>query len=104
MLLPSWLTLFRDAFSGTPPKRGRRPRGATVRLVVEALEDRQCPSGGYLFVPSYDTNSVLRYDGNTGAYVDTPVPKGAGGLSQPYAVLIGPHDHQLYVSSGQFGG
>jgi hypothetical protein len=57
-----------------------------------------------LFVPSYDTNSVLRYDGDTGAYVDTPVPKGAGGLSQPYAVLIGPHDHQLYVSSGQFGG
>ena len=33
----------------------------------DILEDRLCPSGGYLLVTNYDTNSVLRFDEVTGA-------------------------------------
>jgi DNA-binding beta-propeller fold protein YncE len=47
---------------------------------------------------------VLRYNEANGAFVDTFVPRSSGGLIQPYAVLYGPHDHNLYVTSGQFGG
>jgi glucose/arabinose dehydrogenase len=76
----------------------------------DVLEDRLCPSA-YLFVTSSDTNSVMRYDevtgapapsaGNTGA---TFVSKNSGGLSQPVGLVFGPQDHNLYVSSGIFGG
>jgi len=52
-------------------------------------------------VDSYDTNSVLRYDESTGAFVDTFVPKGSGGLYSPGAMIFGP-DHNLYVSNGLF--
>jgi sugar lactone lactonase YvrE len=68
------------------------------------LEDRLTPSGGDLVVASFDSNSVLRYSGDSGAFIDTMVPKASGGLSQPFAVLFGPHDHDLYVSSGFSGG
>jgi hypothetical protein len=44
---------------------------------------------------------VLRYDENTGAYVNSFVPSGSGGLREPMGVLFGP-DHNLYVSSGSF--
>src|SRR5437899_2726581 len=62
------------------PGRGRPAR----RLVLEVLEDRLCPSGGYLLVASFGTNSVQRYDETTGAYVDTFVDHHSGGLAQPF--------------------
>jgi hypothetical protein len=64
---------------------------------MEPLEARLCPSG-YLLVNSYDNNSVLRYDENTGAFVDTLVPKGSGGLGNSLGMILGP-DHDLYVSN-----
>jgi DNA-binding beta-propeller fold protein YncE len=70
-------------------------------LAVELLEDRFCPSGSYLFVSSFDTDSVLRYSEATGAYVDTVVSARSGGLRTPMGVLFG-HDQNLYVSSGCF--
>jgi DNA-binding beta-propeller fold protein YncE len=79
-------------------------RRAAGRLQVEPLEDRLTPSGGSLLVTGYDTNSVLRYNEANGAFVNTFVPTSSGDLSLPYAVLYGPHDHNVYVSSGQFGG
>ena len=75
--------------------------GSTRRLYLETLEDRLCLSGGYLLVSSYNTDSVLRYDENTGAYVNSFVPSQSGGLREPMGVLFGP-DHNLYVSSGSF--
>src|SRR4051794_111794 len=82
----------------------RQLRNKRTRFSVEQLEDRLTPSGGYLLVASADTNSVIRYDKATGAYVDTFVRKNSGGLTQPYGLVFGPTDHNLYVSSGQFGG
>ena len=67
------------------------------RPAVEGLEVRLCPSG-YLLVDSFDNNSILRYDEHTGAFVDTLVPKGSGGLNDSVGMILGP-DHDLYVSN-----
>ena len=77
-----------------------RPR----RWSVERLEDRMCPSGGYLLVGDYDGSSVLRYDETTGAFVDEFVPHKTGGLNQPQGLVLGPRDHNLYVTSGELYG
>ena len=43
-------------------------------------------------------NAVLRYNGQTGAFIDEFVVSGSGGLSDPEALVFGP-DENLYVSS-----
>jgi hypothetical protein len=82
------------------PRKTRRPSHPPGRLFLEVLEDRLCLSGGYLLVASQDNNSVQRYDEGTGAFVDTFVPKGSGGLTMPGGLILGRVDHDLYVSSG----
>src|SRR5579859_316166 len=54
---------------------------------------------GYLLVSSFGTDSVLRYNETTGAFVDAFVPTKSGGLREPLGVIFGP-DHNLYVASG----
>jgi sugar lactone lactonase YvrE len=73
-----------------------------VRPVLELLEGRFCPSGGYLLISSQNTDSVLRYDESSGAFVDAFVPAKSGGLRFPTGVVFGPADHNLYVASGLF--
>jgi hypothetical protein len=51
-----------------------------------------------LYVASRLTNDILRYDGSTGAFLDTFVPPGSGGLIGPGDLEFGP-DGKLYVSS-----
>jgi DNA-binding beta-propeller fold protein YncE len=80
-----------------PRSPARNPR----RLEVEALEDRMCPSGGYLLVGSFDNNSVLRYSETTGAFVDQFDPKNLANLKNPSGGVFGP-DGNLYVSSDVF--
>src|SRR5262245_46922735 len=94
MFLKSWFDWRRPTYRPSTPTR------RAGRLQVERLEGRDCPSGGHLSVTDFTTRSVLRYNEASGAFVDAVVPKGSGGLSQPFAVLYGPHDHNLYVSSG----
>jgi len=53
-----------------------------------------------LYVTSFGTNQVLRFDGTTGAFVDAFVSAGDGGLSLPRDLVFGP-DSNLYV--GSFG-
>ena len=54
---------------------------------------------GNLYVSSFNNDRVLRYDGTTGAYIDTFVSDGAGGLNGPDAgMTFGPDGH-LYVPS-----
>jgi streptogramin lyase len=48
--------------------------------------------------PSFDNSSVLRYDSETGAFIDTFIRPGAGGLDGPINAVIGP-DGNLYVTS-----
>jgi sugar lactone lactonase YvrE len=78
------------------------------RLLVEELEARLCLAHNpFLFVTSYGTDSVMRYDqstalpkpahGQTGA---TFVPTGSGGLTVPLTMLFLP-DGTLLVDSGE---
>ena len=59
-------------------------------------------SPGYLLVGSFANNSVLRYDEQTGAFVDQFDPHNRANLLSPYGTALGP-DHDLYVSSDIFG-
>lgn len=53
---------------------------------------------GSLFVVSSQTDSVLRYDGETGTLLGDFVAPGSGGLDGPFDLKFGP-DGDLYVSS-----
>ncbi len=53
---------------------------------------------GNLYVASDGTNSILRYDGVTGAFKDVFVTSGSGGLQSPNGLTFGP-DGNLYVGS-----
>lgn len=50
-----------------------------------------------LFVSSRTTNSVKRYDGETGQYLGDFIPPGSGGLRTTQEVVFGP-DGRFYVS------
>lgn len=65
-----------------------RPRGLTFG-----------PDGN-LYVASIDTDSVLRYDGQSGAFLDEFVSAGSGGLDTPRDVLFDPNGDLLVVSRG----
>src|SRR5262245_27076496 len=85
---------------GSAPIRANH-RLLTAKLNLEPLEDRLCPSGGYLLVGSYDNNSVLRYNETTGAFVDQFDPHNLANLKNPVGGVFG-SDGNLYVSSGIF--
>ena len=61
-------------------------------------------SGNYLLVADYNHGNVLRYDAATGDFVDEFVPKRSGGLNEPWFMVLGPHDQNLYVGSGHLRG
>jgi streptogramin lyase len=65
-------------------------------LPLAAPVARAAGPASSLFVSSYQTNQVLRYDGATGAFVDVFAP--GGGLDLPWGITFGP-DGNLYVSS-----
>src|SRR5262245_20484495 len=102
MLDQSWLYSW-CAYS-PQPARHRAWRRFECRLQVEPLEFRELLSSDYLLFPDLDKHNVLRYDADTGAFVDEFVSKKSGGLNQPWNVVIGPHDENLYVPSGHFRG
>ncbi len=54
--------------------------------------------GGELLVSSRNANSILAYDGTTGAVIGTFVGPGAGGLVQPFGLTYGPNGN-LFVTS-----
>lgn len=54
---------------------------------------------GALYVSSFDSDAILRYDGATGAFLDVFVAAGAGGLDGPDAGMVFGPDGDLYVPS-----
>src|SRR5262249_7075284 len=105
----SWLTLlFTSLRSGshhdraerahrTPLRRLSGGRRRTQRPAIEALEDRLCLSPD-LLVSSYGNDSVMRYNGTTGAFLGAFVIPGYGDLYGPHGLLIG-LDGNLLVAS-----
>jgi hypothetical protein len=62
---------------------------------------------GYLYVANTQLNlatggGILRYNGQTGAFMDTFIPAGSGGMLTPYSIVFGPSGN-LYVGSGGTG-
>jgi DNA-binding beta-propeller fold protein YncE len=53
---------------------------------------------GDLYVASQGTNQIIEYNGLTGAFVQTFVSGGAGGISLPNGLTLGP-DGNLYVAT-----
>ena len=51
-----------------------------------------------LFVSAASANSVMRFDGQTGAFLGNFVAPGSGGLGDPQGIAFGP-DGNLYVAS-----
>ncbi len=56
---------------------------------------------GNVYVSSGGTKSVLRYDGDSGAFIDVFVAPGSGGLIEPQGLTFGP-DGNLYVVNWAF--
>jgi hypothetical protein len=54
---------------------------------------------GNLYVGRADHDCVLRYHGQTGAFLDAFVPEGSGGVSGPEGPVFGP-DGNLYLRTG----
>ncbi len=57
-------------------------------------------TGGDLFVSSSRTNSVKRFDRETGAYVEDFIPSLSGGLVNPQEVIFRPDGHLYVVGFG----
>ncbi|UCC43862.1 MAG: thrombospondin type 3 repeat-containing protein [Candidatus Zixiibacteriota bacterium] len=53
---------------------------------------------GLLFVASSVNDCILRFDASSGAFVDTFVTPGLGGLDNPHGMVFGPNDN-LFVGS-----
>ena len=47
-----------------------------------------CHTDGYVLLADLDRHQVLRYDGVTGAFIDTVVPPGLGGLDVPWLMTF----------------
>jgi streptogramin lyase len=52
---------------------------------------------GKLYVPSFNSNAVLRFNATTGAFLDTFVAAGVGGMSQPRTILF--RDSKVWITS-----
>ncbi len=55
---------------------------------------------GHLYVSSYETDSVLRYNGTTGAFIDEFVAAGSGGLKSPTGLTFGPLGNTVADNDG----
>jgi WD40 repeat protein len=73
-------------------------RAVVLVALATLIASGACAADYYLLVTSQGTDSVERYDGVTGAYIDQLVLPGAGGLDAPRYLAISPHDGNLYVS------
>src|SRR5207249_2582735 len=74
-----------------------RPTAILVALVMTAFVP--CAYADlYVGSQNSNSNSVLRYNEVSGAFIDTFVSSGSGGLSSTTGVIIGP-DGNLYVNS-----
>ncbi|MCH8274116.1 MAG: NHL repeat-containing protein [Armatimonadetes bacterium] len=68
----------------------------TVGAVVPSPTDFVWAADGNLYVSAWDADSIMRFNGVTGEFVDIFVTSGSGGLDGPRGLRFGP-DGNLYV-------
>lgn len=56
-----------------------------------------------LYITSFNNNSVLEFDAETGEFIDTFIESDSGGLQGPVGFAINPEDNNFYVTSLFFG-
>ena len=54
-------------------------------------------SGPFVFVSSNKTNSIKRFNAETGEFIDDFIAAGSGGLGKPQEIIFGPDGH-IYVT------
>jgi streptogramin lyase len=87
--------LFRRSTALRQPGRRSAAKGVWLRRpAVEELESRLCLSGN-LLVESFNTSSVLAFNGVTGTYQGVFA---SGGIAGPSGITIGP-DNNVYVAA-----
>jgi DNA-binding beta-propeller fold protein YncE len=69
--------------------------------IIFALIVGLAQAANVVYVTSFDNDSVLKFDADTGAFLGVFVPAGSGGLNGPTGLTFGPDGH-LYVSSFVF--
>ncbi len=89
--LAAWKVLRYDGTTGAPLPAAGQPgavfsNGATLGIAQDLAFGPQ----GLLHVTDFLGDSVLRFDGTTGALIDTCVPSQAGGLDGPRFLLFRP--------------
>ena len=82
-------------------RRVRNPRRRFTRPWIEGLEPRLMLTGDLLLADPA-TDSILRFDGASGAPLGAFVPTGSGGLVDPHNPTFGP-DGNLYTFSHATG-
>jgi sugar lactone lactonase YvrE len=75
------------------------PLLASALLGLSFLALLATPVRASLLVSSSGTNSVLRYNGSTGAFIEPLVSSNSSGLAAPNAMVINPRDGTLLVAS-----
>jgi streptogramin lyase len=73
--------------------------GSTFATGFDSIGGFTFGPDGNLYAASFNDDSILRFDGTTGTFIDVFVTSGLGGLSGPNGVAFGP-DGNLYVASG----
>ena len=71
---------------------------AAVGLSIACMSLPVDAAGNYLLVTNREGRNILRYDADTGVFIDVFVAAGTGGMNVPWGMAIGP-DGKLYVSS-----
>src|SRR5215471_14483887 len=69
--------------------------------VIFALIVSLTQAANVVYVTSFDNDSILKFDADTGAFLGVFVPAGSGGLNGPTGLTFGPDGH-LYVASFVF--
>jgi len=62
---------------------------------MTAWDFNRGPMHFYVISGKFGNNSVRRYHGETGKFIDIFVPDGSGGLKAPVGLAFGPDSHLL---------
>ena len=80
-------------------KLSPRVLAGPLSMLAILWQAEMCLAAPTLLVASRDTNSVLEFDAQSGAFLRVVVPSGAGGLDFPQSITLAPNGN-LLVANG----